>query len=183
MAKVTAPGLPDRVNVLREYDQGSFYCEMLGSPRKEQAKLPDLWDRLLQYDSSDLRERANEASGELLDLGITFTVYSERDAIDRILPFDIIPRVLTADEWRHLERGVIQRVAALNRFLHDVYHEQHILNDGTVPAELVVENRHLMMRAFPDLTGNVGLRRVSDYGMHLRAALAEVDVRLAQPPQ
>lgn len=226
MAKVTAPAFPDRVNVLREYDQGSFYCEMLGSPRNEQAKLPDLWDRLLQYDSSDLRERANEASGELLDLGITFTVYSERDAIDRILPFDIIPRVLTTAEWRHLERGVIQRVAALNLFLRDIYHEGKIFKDGVVPEELVrgnanyrpemqgydppcgtyvhiagvdlirdgsgqflvlednartpsgvsyvVENRHLIQRAFPDLLEGFSVRSVSEYGQRLHQKLCEV---------
>ena len=235
MAKVTAPSLPDRVNVLREYDQGSFYCEMLGSPRKERAKLPDLWERLLQYDSGDLRERANEASGELLDLGITFTVYSERDAIDRILPFDIIPRVLAANEWRNLERGVIQRVAALNLFLRDIYHEGKIFKDGIIPEELVrgnanyrpemrgyeppcgtyvhiagvdlirdgsgqflvlednartpsgvsyvVENRHLIQRAFPDLLEGFCVRSVSQYGQRLHQKLCEVAAEGVSDPE
>lgn len=120
MAKVTAPALPDHINVLKEYDAGRFYCEMLGHPSEAKHKLPELWSRLLEYDSQDLRTRASEASGELLDLGITFTVYSERDAIDRILPFDIIPRVLAASEWRNIEQGVVQRVAALNLFLRDI---------------------------------------------------------------
>ena len=183
-------------------------------------------ERMRQLKVSTLKRRSRQSDRELYNLGITFTVYSDRDAIDRVLPFDVIPRVLSRDDWQHIERGCVQRVAALNRFLHDVYHEQHILRDGVVPAELVVqnpnfrpemkgldlphdtyvsicgidlvrdgqgvfrvlednartpsgvsyvvENRHLMMRAFPDLTNNVGLRPVSDYGMHLQAALAEI---------
>jgi uncharacterized circularly permuted ATP-grasp superfamily protein len=235
MAKITAPSLPDHVNVLREYDQGRFYCEMLGRPSTKAAKLPELWDRLLQYDSEELRLRANEASGELLDLGITFTVYSERDAIDRILPFDIIPRVLAADEWRHIESGVIQRVAALNLFLHDIYHDAKILKDGIVPEELifgnanyrpemrgynppggtyvhiagvdlirdgdgqflvlednartpsgvsyVVENRHLIQRAFPDLLDGFSVRSVSQYGQRLHQKLSQVAAEGVSDPQ
>jgi len=183
-------------------------------------------ERMRQLKVSTLKRRSRQSDRELYNLGITFTVYSDRDAIDRVLPFDVIPRVLSRDDWQHIERGCVQRVAALNRFLYDVYHDQHILRDGIVPAELVlenanfrpemkgldlphdtyvsicgidlvrdgqgvfrvlednartpsgvsyvVENRHLMMRAFPDLTNNVGLRPVSDYGMHLQAALAEI---------
>jgi len=86
--------------------------------------------------------RAADAELDLFDLGVTFTVYSDKDAIDRILPFDVIPRVVRAAEWRKVEAGVIQRVRALNLFLWDVYHDRHILNDGTVPAELVLDPRH-----------------------------------------
>ena len=226
MAKATAPTQPDRDNVLGAYDQQKFYCEMLGSPAKDRAKLPDLWNRLLEYDSDDLRARANEASDELLDLGITFTVYSERDAIDRILPFDIIPRVLPASDWRKLESGVTQRVAALNLFLRDVYHDGKVFKDGIIPEELVrgnenyrpemenyeppcgtyvhiagvdlirdgdgqflvlednartpsgvsyvVENRHLIQRAFPDLLEGFAVRSVSQYGQRLHQKLCEV---------
>ena len=91
-------------------------------------------------DPAELTRRAKIAEAELYNQGITFTVYSDKDAIDRILPFDLIPRVLTASEWDLLERGVCQRVAALNAFLHDAYHDQHILNDGVVPRALVLGN-------------------------------------------
>ena len=91
-------------------------------------------------DPSELARRAKIAELELYNQGITFTVYSDKDAIDRILPFDLIPRVLTAREWDVLERGVRQRVAALNAFIWDIYHDQAILKDGVVPAHLVLGN-------------------------------------------
>jgi uncharacterized circularly permuted ATP-grasp superfamily protein len=82
-----------------------------------------------------------DAERDLLERGITFTVYSDATAIDRILPFDLIPRVITATEWQQIETGVIQRVRALNMFLHDVYHGQKILADGVVPRDLVLGNQ------------------------------------------
>lgn len=87
-----------------------------------------------------LQARAKDADSELFNLGVTFTVYSDKDVIDRVLPFDIVPRVITSGEWDELNRGVIQRVAAINAFLKDIYHDQKILKDGVVPAELVLEN-------------------------------------------
>jgi uncharacterized circularly permuted ATP-grasp superfamily protein len=89
---------------------------------------------------AELRRRAQAAEHELFNLGVTFTVYTDREQIDRILPFDVIPRIVSAAEWATIERGVIQRVTALNRFIEDVYHEQRILRDGIVPAELVLGN-------------------------------------------
>jgi uncharacterized circularly permuted ATP-grasp superfamily protein len=221
--------------LLAGYDTGRFYCEMLGSPGHDQPKLAELWRRLSEMDGDELGARAVEASGELLDLGITFTVYTDRDAIDRILPFDIIPRVIEAGEWDGIERGVIQRVSALNLFLRDIYHDQKILKDGVVPAELVlgndnyraemqgyeppcgtyvhvagvdlirggdgrflvlednartpsgvsyvVENRHLMQRAFPDLFDGFNVRPVSDYGARLHEKLCEVSAGETEDPQ
>ncbi|MFD1623024.1 circularly permuted type 2 ATP-grasp protein [Azospirillum griseum] len=96
--------------------------------------------RLSGLDFDELRRRAQDVERELYNLGITFIVYSEKDAVDRILPFDIIPRVISAKEWTHLEAGVTQRVAALNLFLHDIYHDQKILKDGIIPRELVEGN-------------------------------------------
>ncbi|MEX2450706.1 MAG: circularly permuted type 2 ATP-grasp protein [Rhodospirillales bacterium] len=99
-------------------------------------------DRLSKIKLTGLRRRSKAAENELYNLGITFTVYSEKDSIDRVFPFDVIPRVLSPQDWQILETGVKQRVAALNAFLHDIYHKQHILNDGTVPAELILENKN-----------------------------------------
>ena len=226
MAEVTALPQPDRNALLDTYSVGDHFCELMGQPGGVQPRLLTLWQRLRQLDLDELQARANDASGELLDLGITFTVYSDKDAIDRILPFDIIPRVLEAEEWRRIEAGVIQRVAALNLFLEDIYHDGKILKDGVVPRELVygnknyrpemrgyrpplgtyvhiagvdlirgrdgtymvlednartpsgvsyvVENRHLMQRAFPDLIEGFDIRSVSDYGARLCEKLREV---------
>ena len=122
-------------SVLEGYDPASAYCEML---RSEAAR--PIRDRLTSMSVKALRRRAADAEGELFNLGITFTVYSDNQAIDRILPFDVIPRVIAAEEWQHIERGVIQRVTALNLLLHDIYHDQRILRDGVLPRDLVLEH-------------------------------------------
>ncbi len=133
-AEVVAGGL------FAGYGTPRFFCEIMKGLDGEEPTVRLLRDRLRGLDVAELRRRAAAAEAELYNLGITFTVYSERDAIDRILPFDLIPRVLTAREWDTIERGVVQRVTAINRFLWDVYHEQSILKDGVVPRELVLGN-------------------------------------------
>ena len=105
--------------VLAEYDPGSLFCEMLRLGEPSHPALSLLRDRLRHLPIEALRRRAADAERDLLERGITFTVYSDATAIDRILPFDLIPRVITAEEWRTLEAGVIQRVRALNLFLHE----------------------------------------------------------------
>jgi uncharacterized circularly permuted ATP-grasp superfamily protein len=125
---------------LSSYDAGDYYCELFGRADGPALHTQPLRERLSRIPVDELRRRARNAENELFNLGVTFTVYSEKDAIDRILPFDVIPRVLSAAEWKQIESGVIQRVAALNLFLHDVYHEQHALKDGVVPRQLVLGN-------------------------------------------
>jgi uncharacterized circularly permuted ATP-grasp superfamily protein len=216
----------ERHGLFANYDQGDFYCELFGRTDSPNEHTPEVRARLERLSTSTLRRRAKASDRELFNLGITFTVYSDKDAIDRVLPFDVIPRVISGQDWAHIESGCIQRVTALNQFIHDVYHEQHIIEDGIVPAELinenpnfrrqmvghdvpfgsyvnicgtdivrdqegvfrvlednartpsgvsyVVENRHLMLRSFPDLTDRIGIRQVSNYGMKLRDALAEM---------
>lgn len=211
---------------LGDYQPGDFFCELLGGRDMPASHADTIVKRLARLRPGALRRRARAADQELYSLGITFTVYSDKNAIDRVLPFDVIPRVLSADDWRQINAGCIQRVTALNRFIEDVYHDQQILKEGIVPRELVetngnyrremlghdlrfgtyvnicgidlvrdgrgtfrvlednartpsgvsyvVENRHLMLRAFPDLAEKVRLRSVSNYGMKLRDALSEI---------
>ncbi len=125
---------------MSNYDPCAFFCEMSSEMSNRSPKLQDIWKRFDEADFENLTARSKDADLELFNLGVTFTVYSDKDVIDRVLPFDIIPRVLTAREWDTIDRGVIQRVSAINAFLHDIYNERHILNDGTVPAELVLGN-------------------------------------------
>src|SRR5262245_9651435 len=125
---------------LSAYDSGGHYCELFGCAGQPAAHTEPVRERLRRIPLEALRRRAREAENELFNLGITFTVYSDKNAIDRILPFDVIPRVLSASEWRQIETGVIQRVTALNLFLHDVYHNQRVLRDGVVPRDLVLSN-------------------------------------------
>ncbi|MDO9025429.1 circularly permuted type 2 ATP-grasp protein, partial [Zwartia sp.] len=84
--------------------------------------------------------RREEAELIFRRVGITFAVYGDSDGTERTIPFDIVPRIFPAAEWERLERGLKQRVQALNMFLHDVYHEQHILKAGLIPAEQVLGN-------------------------------------------
>ncbi len=139
-----APGLvlPGSVphGSMQGYGPGKFFCEMLRPGQPVHPTLSLLISRLAALPIASLRQRAADAERDLLERGITFTVYSDATAIDRILPFDLIPRVLTPSEWNHIETGVIQRVKALNMFLHDIYHGRKILADKIVPAELVLKN-------------------------------------------
>ena len=91
-----------------------------------------------------MRQRREEAELIFRRVGITFAVYGAKDedgsGTERLIPFDLIPRIIPAAEWRELRRGLVQRVTALNRFIHDVYHGQEILKAGVVPAEQVLRN-------------------------------------------
>jgi uncharacterized circularly permuted ATP-grasp superfamily protein len=91
-----------------------------------------------------MRSRREEAEVIFRRVGITFAVYGAKDedgsGTERLIPFDLIPRIIPADEWRELRRGLVQRVTALNRFIHDVYHGQEILKAGLIPSEQVLRN-------------------------------------------
>src|SRR5690242_1101842 len=208
-------------SVLDGYDPQGFYCEMLRSTASRTVR-----ERLSGLSIEALKQRAASAAAEMYNLGITFTVYSDAKTIDRTLPFDVIPRILSTEEWQHIESGIIQRLTAMNLLLDDIYHKQQILRDGVIPSELilenrnyrqlmrgidlphktyvnicgtdivrdengmflvlednartpsgvsyVVENRHMMLRAFPDLLDEIGLRPIENYGAKLISALHEV---------
>ena len=195
----------------------------------------EIVERLNALDPKGLERRARDAERELFNLGITFTVYSDRDAIDRILPFDVIPRVLSRHDWSTIESGVRQRLRALNLFLHDIYHDAHVLRDNVIPTELVkgnehyrpemcdfdlphgtyihicgtdivrnangefcvledngrtpsgvsyvVENRHLMMRAFPDLADGIAIANVDQYGERLMQTMVAVAPQGIKTPE
>ena len=102
------------------------------------------YDRWLAQQAPALMEaRREEAEMIFRRVGITFAVYGDKDAgegTERLIPFDLIPRVIPSQEWREMEKGLRQRVLALNRFLHDVYHEQEILKAGVIPAEQIIRN-------------------------------------------
>lgn len=105
-----------------------------GSPRPAAAALLEL---LAQLEHSELQERQTLAEIDILTMGITFTVYSDGKGIDRAWPFDIIPRVIAASEWRRIELGLKQRLRAINAFIDDLYHEQRIIHDGVFPADML----------------------------------------------
>lgn len=91
-------------------------------------------------DAASLRRKGIEAESFFRRTGITFNVYGDTAGEERLIPFDMIPRIITAREWRKLTRGIEQRVRALNAFLHDIYHRQEIVRAGRVPQRLIAEN-------------------------------------------
>ena len=95
---------------------------------------------LCDEDAARLRAKQREAEDLFRLTGITFNVYGRVEAEERLIPFDIIPRIISAREWQRLERGIEQRVRAINAFLHDIYHRQEILRAGRVPQEMISSN-------------------------------------------
>ncbi|AQS87088.1 hypothetical protein AA101099_0995 [Neoasaia chiangmaiensis NBRC 101099] len=131
---------PERPDLFATYKTDRFFCELMNNGGLDDEAINTVRQRLAMMTPALLNERARAAEVELYNLGITFTVYTERSSIDRILPFDLIPRLIVRQEWEKLERGIRQRVTALNRFLWDIYHDQRILADGLIPRELVLTN-------------------------------------------
>jgi uncharacterized circularly permuted ATP-grasp superfamily protein len=120
-----------------QYDPGTCWDELLLAPGHPRSHARKLTEYLSSLSPTQLRRRQEAAERAILEMGITFTVYSEGQNIDRAWPFDIIPRIIPADEWRRIETGLKQRLAALNMFINDVYNEQRIIADGRFPRELL----------------------------------------------
>lgn len=119
------------------YDTGGFFDEMFeadGQPRDD-ARL--LVDTIGSLSGGQLLVKQQSAERLLLQMGITFTVYGDSSGTERIFPFDLIPRIVTADDWAWLERGLRQRIYALNLFINDIYHDQRILKDNVIPREVI----------------------------------------------
>jgi uncharacterized circularly permuted ATP-grasp superfamily protein len=120
------------------YATDGFHDEMFnadGTPRPY-ARL--LFERMASVGDAELRRYQQTAEQALFRMGITFNVYGDEAGTEKIFPFDIIPRIIPADEWTQIDRGLRQRVHALNLFIDDVYHDQKILRDKVVPADLIL---------------------------------------------
>jgi len=107
---------------------------------------------LNEQPSTHLKQKKDEADKMFKQVGITFTVYNDDQGNERTIPFDMIPRIISQKEWQKLQAGLIQRVTALNMFLHDIYNEQRILKDGIIPKEFIYQNKQFV----PDML-NVSL--------------------------
>lgn len=107
-----------------------------------------VFNSLEQFDVGALQQKDRLAGELFMNQGITFTVYSDDAGIERIFPFDIIPRIITGKEWDHIELGIQQRLKALNLFLKDIYNEQQILKDKVVPAALIASCPHYTREVF-----------------------------------
>ena len=125
----------------KHYDPGEFYDELISTPGYPRAAARPLAAWLRSLSDEDMQSRKVDAELAIIDKGVTFTVYSDGENIDRAWPFDIIPRVIPVREWRNIEAGLKQRLQALSLFIHDLYHDQKIIRDGIIPKALIEQSK------------------------------------------
>lgn len=124
-----------------QYKTNGFFDELNevdATPREGAEVVFDYFNRL---SLEELKSRQKNLEASMINMGITFNVYSEEGGTERIIPIDIIPRIILAKEWAHLEKGLKQRIRALNEFLLDIYGQQRILKDRIIPAETVFSSK------------------------------------------
>jgi uncharacterized circularly permuted ATP-grasp superfamily protein len=126
----------------RRYEFNGSYDEMFRSTDLPRKQYRPLYTQLLNLGADELRRSKQEADQSFFNQGITFTVYGSEKGTERIFPHDLLPRIITAAEWETIERGLTQRITALNLFLKDVYHEARIIEEGVVPAKIVYTCKH-----------------------------------------
>jgi uncharacterized circularly permuted ATP-grasp superfamily protein len=131
-----------RAALFESYEPGGFYDEMFSAPGAPRPHYARMFQRLAAMAPAQFEERRQLADLSFLMQGITFTVYSDGRGTERLFPFDLIPRILPHSEWDRIERGLAQRVVALNLFLQDVYGQQRILKDRQVSRALVYSCQH-----------------------------------------
>lgn len=124
----------------KEYSSSDAYDELITPGGRARAGAGKAVQYLHSLSDEELAERREAAEIAMRVMGITFTVYSEEGGIDRVWPFDIIPRIITSREWRRIEAGLKQRVKALNMFIADIYADQNIINDGIFPKEVLADS-------------------------------------------
>ncbi len=124
------------------YQVGDHFDEMFADPGVARPHYTKLFERFKEMDREEFERKRALAASTFLSQGVTFTVYNDDQGTERIFPFDLLPRIIPAAEWDAIERGLVQRITALNLFLHDIYHEQNILRDGVIPKSIVWEAAH-----------------------------------------
>ncbi len=126
---------------LNSYDPGDFYDEFFIAPGQPRPEAQLLIKRISSLSSEELKVRQQAAQTALMKLGATFNVYGDTQGTERIFPFDIIPRIVSATEWAWLEQGLKQRIEALNLFIADIYGEQKIIKDGIIPWSIISSSK------------------------------------------
>ena len=130
-------------------EKQQHFDEMFGRDGSRRAPYSAYDEWIEGEDLGHLRRQAIKAESFFRRTGITFNVYGQEEATERLIPFDIVPRILSAREWSRLSRGIEQRVRAINAFLHDIYHRQEILRAGRVPVDLIAQNEAFL----PEMIG------------------------------
>jgi uncharacterized circularly permuted ATP-grasp superfamily protein len=123
-------------SIWEDYRTGGFFDELVDDSGQPRVGCADVVPRLTAL-GSELFERQKAAEAVINSMGVTFTLYTEEGSIDRSWPVDVIPRIIEVDEWNRVSTGLIQRLAALNHFIDDLYHDRKIVADGLFPADLI----------------------------------------------
>ena len=123
------------------YESDGFFDEMIGEDGEPRAAARLLAQEVASLRKGELQLRQQAAERALVQAGITFNVYSDNQGVEKVLPFDLIPRIVSSGEWSRLERGLRQRIQALNMFIGDVYHRQKVIKDGIVPREIIESSK------------------------------------------
>lgn len=126
--------------MFESYNVKPFFDEMFTAQGTAKPHYRKFYEKLQQFSEEELKEKHETAQLSFLRQGITFTVYNNNVGTERTMPFDFVPIIISPEEWDTIEKGMIQRTEALNRFLDDVYHNQKILEDGIIPRRLIEEN-------------------------------------------
>lgn len=126
---------------LSGYEIGNFFDEMFEDDGRPRVSARPLVKKIESLPPGELGDRQAAADRALVQAGITFNVYGESAGVEKTLPFDLIPRIVTAREWARIEKGLTQRIRALNLFIDDLYHDQKIIKDKTVPPEIVTSSK------------------------------------------
>jgi uncharacterized circularly permuted ATP-grasp superfamily protein len=129
------------MKVFSKYNLEDFYDELIDTSGKPRQGAQLLVDMIESLPPGDLAMRQKAAEALLLKMGITFNVYGRNEGTEKIFPFDIIPRIVPADDWQQIESGLKQRIYALNEFLQDIYNDRKIVKDGVVPEDLILSSR------------------------------------------
>ena len=122
-----------------EYSTDGYYDELFDAQNHPRPQASVLIDRINALAPGELELRQHTAEQMMFHLGITFSVYGEQEGTERIFPFDIVPRIIVSDEWEWIEKGLKQRIYALNLFINDVYHDHKILKDKVIPEHIVLK--------------------------------------------
>lgn len=128
---------PGPIPKLPDYDTGGFYDELVDDQNRARPDAEELVALINHLPAEELLRRQHAIEQALFRMGITFTVYSDKSGTEKIMPFDVVPRIVSAMLWKHVDAGLRQRIRALNRFLCDVYNEREIVKEGIIPAELI----------------------------------------------
>ena len=129
------------LSVLQGYQTGTgLFDEMAGADtRPHYRKMREAFEA---FSVPDFSARSHAVDLAFMRQGITFNVYGDKQGAERIFPFDMLPRIIPAKEWEHIEAGLTQRITALNLFLHDIYHDQRIVKDGVIPPYYILSGKH-----------------------------------------